>query len=82
MWEFQGEFSKVPDKDWNKTSSSLQQKNNTNNRVCRSGNTNLSIKLGFMSRLYIVKFHKGLLFKRISPTRPGNTPKQNELVQI
>lgn len=32
--------------------------------------TNLSIKLGFISRLYIVKSRKGILFNKMSPTRP------------
>lgn len=32
--------------------------------------TNLSIKLVFISRLYIVKSLKGVLFNRMSPTRP------------
>lgn len=29
------------------------------------------MKLGFISRLYIVKFFKGILFNKISPTRPA-----------
>lgn len=33
--------------------------------------TNLSIKLGFISRLYIVKSRKGILFNKMSPTRPA-----------
>lgn len=35
--------------------------------------TNLSIKLGFISRLYIVKPRKGMLFNKMSPTRPAGT---------
>ncbi len=35
--------------------------------------TNLSIKLGFISRLYIVKSRKGILFNKMSPTRPART---------
>lgn len=35
--------------------------------------TNLSIKLGFISKLYIVKSHKGILFNKMSPTRPVRT---------
>lgn len=43
--------------------------------------TNLSINLGFMSRLYIVKSRKGASFNKISPTRPEKTQKQNWVVQ-
>ena len=32
---------------------------------------NLSIKLGFISRLYIVKSRRGILFNKISPTSPA-----------
>lgn len=35
--------------------------------------TNLSIKLGFISRLYIVKSRRGILFNKMSPTRPVRT---------
>lgn len=72
-WEFQGEFSKVPDKDWNKTSTSntLLQQNESDMQCFRfNKGTNLSIKLGFISRLYIVKSRKGILFNKMSPTRP------------
>lgn len=35
--------------------------------------TNLSMKLGFISRLYIVKSLKGILFNKMSPTSPAKT---------
>lgn len=35
--------------------------------------SNLSIKLGFISRLYIVKSRKGILFNKTSPTRHAGT---------
>lgn len=42
--------------------------------------TNLSIKLGFISRLYIVKFRNGILFNKMSPTRPARIQIRNWLV--
>lgn len=42
--------------------------------------THLSIKLGFISMLYIVKSSKGILFNKMSPTRPVKNTNQGWLV--
>lgn len=42
--------------------------------------THLSIKLGFISRLYIVKSRKGIVFNKMSPTRPVKNTNQDWLV--
>lgn len=71
-WDFQGEFSKDPDKDWHKsaTSITISLQNTKQSSMLQLKHTNLSIKLGFISRLYIVKSRKAILFNKISPTSP------------